>query len=145
MSADRAYYSFINFVKTNLAIIDPDFTCYEERIAEDETGPYLNFSRGSEFIDNRSARTLCQAWVVVNKNDLEPPMLTLDKAIQKLRAITLDNGPLPLFDNYAAGSPQIGYFYVALTEISQRSFYQGQAQCVMTWQLSAIDTTPPND
>jgi hypothetical protein len=144
MSADRAYYSFINHIKTKLTLVDSSFKYYEERVPEDETSPYLHFSRGGEFINNRLASCNCQAWVIVNALDTEPPHVTLDKAINKIKAITLDNGPMSMFDHYQSNTPHIGYYDAKLTEISQRSAYDGKASCVMTWVLTAIDTTPSN-
>lgn len=131
-----AFAAFVNYMQT--ALDGSGITIVTEK---DETTepPYIVIQEGPDYIRSKwLSSLLCQAWVVVEKNDTEPLSITMGKVIDKILKVASDTGHLIKYD-YSVDPPQaIGTVLVSLNEVTKdMSDDPLRAKKVVTWELNS--------
>ena len=138
MSGYQAYASFVNFMKT--ALTGSGINVLTEK-ASPENIPYLLFQQGPERVKKEwLSSVLCQAWLVVSKNDIEPLEVTLGKAMDKIISACRDKGHIYKYDYSVEPSKVVGTVIPHFFEITgDMSDVPLQAAKVITWDLHSAN------
>ncbi len=134
MSGGQAFLSFVNFLEERLS---PSGIAVNIEKQVTLTPPYLNMQDGpEEIISHWLSSKLCQAWVVVQKQDNEPLLVTAERVMNLVVKATQDVGSIPKYDYEQNPTVQTGLLNVYIEEITgDMSNDPLRSKRVITWNL----------
>ena len=135
MSGSQAFLSFVNYLQDALS---GSGVTVNIKKGDTLTPPYLNMQAGpEEIISHWLSSKLCQAWVVVEENPNEEPLVVTEERVMNLVIkATQDAGSLPKYDYEQNPTVQTGLFTVHIEEITgDMSNEQKTSRRVITWLL----------
>lgn len=134
MSGDQAFYSFCNYMKTQLT--GSGLNVYVEESGA-KTAPFINFQMLAEDTEDVwVSNQLCQAWLVVEKIPTEPVMVTFSRYKKLVQDATRDVGHLEKYDYTQTPKVLTGSFLIKNMGTSPNlSSDPLRPKRVITWEL----------
>lgn len=139
MSGYQAWISWANHIKAAMAGKGITVYLFGE-IPESPSFPYLLLQDGPERIRQEwLSSLLCQAWLVVRRQDNEDLMVTLGKATDTVMDALRDPGSLPKYDYSQSPKVQTGLYLPQVQEITgpKPGKDSNRLGRVITWTLKS--------